>query len=151
MRPHAYLSHTAGRQTTLVSTTSIDGTHLPLASRRTSSLLSLPHRLDVVIQMEEVFRVVTRLQRGQPCQLGRAVSTPHSRLTFVGQVVDVGPTGERLHGCAVAPSRRNPIVVLIRFRPTRAGDELNERVAMAEGGFVITDGGDRSTPCLKIT
>src|SRR6266487_3740799 len=118
-------------------------------SPRARVRLTADRGLDVVIEVEDVARVVAVLQRGQPRQRVRAVGAPDARLPLVGEVVDVDAAGERLDRGAVTPRRRHPRLVLRRVGPARHGHELDQRVAVAEGGLVVAERGDRTAIALE--
>ncbi len=94
--------------------------------------------------------VVVALQCGEPCPLAGAVGAPDTFCALVGQVVDVGAAGVGFDGRAVLPGDGDPRLILGGVGPACPGDELDERVAVAEGCLVVAYGGDRTAVGLQV-
>jgi hypothetical protein len=69
-------------------------------------------RWDVLVQVEQVGRVVTVLQRPQPVELLRSISGSHPLLPLGGEEVDVGATGQR--GLDLGVETLRPVDVVSR-------------------------------------
>jgi hypothetical protein len=102
-----------------------------------------------VVEVEDVVRVVTVLQRTEPGQLRRAVRPPDTRLPVICEGIDVDAAGKRFDRRPVSPCRGHARLVLGRVGPPGGGHELDERVALAERGVLGTDLGDRAAVCLQ--
>ena len=108
-------------------------------------------RADVLVQVEDVVRVVRVLERGQPGQLRGRVCPPHARpAPSSPSDVDVDAAGERLQRAQrPAGAPRSALVVLGGVGPPRGGDELERRVAVAERRRVVGHVGDRAAVRLQ--
>src|SRR4051794_21609329 len=101
---------------------------------------------DVLVQVEDVGRVVRRLQRNQPLQLGRRERAA-DRVAV--QRVHVRPVRVWRQRRGVFPDPSDPGLVLGRVVPARRGDELEQRVPMTEGRVLIRYVGDRTAVRLQ--
>src|SRR6266567_9284531 len=87
---------------------------------------------DVLVEVEDVVRVVRVLQRRQSGQLLGRVRAADTCRPLVVQSVDVRPAGEGVERAAVPACRCDPGLVLVRAVPPRGADELERGVAVAE-------------------
>lgn len=76
-------------------------------------------------------------------------SSVDARLPLVGEGVDVDAAGERFDGVGVAAGGRHPRLVLGWVGPAGHGHELDQRVAVAEGGLGVAHLGDRAAVALQ--
>src|SRR4051812_42769312 len=105
--------------------------------------------LDVVIEVEDVRRVVGVLEGGQPRSLLLGVGAAYAGGSLVAEGVHVGAGGERVELCGGASCGAHARRVLGGIGPLGAGDVLEARVTMAKGGRVVIGIGDRPTVGLQ--
>src|SRR5262245_8556457 len=82
---------------------------------------------DVLVEVEDVGRVVRRLERGQPGQLRRRVRAVDR---VVVERVHVDPARVRRHARRVLANHGPPGLILGRVVPAGRGDELEQRVSV---------------------
>src|SRR5207249_4538653 len=104
---------------------------------------------DVVIEVESVFRVVSVLQGSQASEGLRSVSVPYAACALVRQTVDIDPTRERLHRRAEPALAGNARSVLVWILPACDGDELEQRITMAERRVLDPDLADGAAVGLE--
>src|SRR5207245_5021461 len=89
----------------------------PVRRRKHISLDDSSLRLDVLVQPEEVLRVVLSLQRHQPLVLRGAVDLSAVRACF-GYIVDVAPCGHEWFDLSDrGSSPRDPLLIVGRIGP----------------------------------
>ena len=100
----------------------------------------LDRRFEVLVQTEQIRRIVLVLQGDQACILGAAMNRSHPLLPFVAEEVHVdAPIRDRVHGL---PEVARPLDVLVgfeRIRPHRIDVERVTAMAVLEGGVVFAN------------
>jgi len=102
-----------------------------------------------VIEVKDVSRVVSVLQGSQASEGLRSVGMPYAGCALVRQTVDIDPTRERLHRRAEPALAGNARLVLVWILPACDGDELEQRITMAERRVLPSDLADGATVGLE--
>src|SRR5690242_20253745 len=101
---------------------------------------------DVLVEVEDVRRVVRRLQRHQPLQLRRR-ERALDRVAV--QRVHVRPARVRRQRRGVLAQLSDPGSILVRVLPPSGSDELEQRLPMTERRIRIRYVGDRAAVRLQ--
>src|SRR3954468_14113255 len=104
---------------------------------------------DVVVEVEDVRRVVGVLESGQLHSLVAGVGAAYAGGSLVAEGVHVGAGGERVELCGGASCGAHARRVLGGIGPLGAGDVLEACVTVAEGGRGVIGIGDRPAVGLQ--
>ncbi len=104
---------------------------------------------DVLIEVEDVVRVVTPLESGEPSQLVCRVCPTDATFTLIGKHIDVYPARVRLKYSAVPAGGGHTLAILCCVGPASSGYELNQRVAVTEGAVFVRCRRDRAAIALQ--